>query len=114
MASKKPATRAVRKMKLRRGDRVQVLTGKDRGRVGEVVRVLPKTNRVLVEGIHQVKRHQRQVQVRRPGGIIDKELPIPASSVALVTNREGTVRIGYRIDESGRKVRVSRPGGEEV
>jgi large subunit ribosomal protein L24 len=94
------------KMKLRRGDRVQVLQGKERGKTGEVTRVLPGSNRVIVEGVNVAKRHQRQTSTRLKGGIIDKDMPIHASLVALICSKDGATRAGYRIDEDGTKHRV--------
>ena len=70
-------------MKIRKGDNVVVLSGKDKGRRGEVVRALPKEGRVIVEGVHRVKRHQRTTQVRKRAGIIEKDLAVPVSIVAL-------------------------------
>jgi large subunit ribosomal protein L24 len=94
------------KMKLRRGDKVQVLSGKERGRTGEVTRVYPDTNRVLVEGLNIAKKHQRQTSTRLKGGIIDKEMPLHASSVAIVCSTDGPTRIAYEFDSDGTKHRV--------
>jgi large subunit ribosomal protein L24 len=91
-----------------------VLTGKDRGRTGEVVRVLPETNKVIVEGINQVKKHQKQTSTRLKGGIIDKDLPIHASNVAIICSKDGATRIGYRIDDDGSKHRVCVHCGSEL
>ena len=94
------------KMKLRKGDRVQVLSGKDRGRTGEITRVIPGVNKVIVEGVNVAKRHQRQTSTRLKGGIIDKDMPLPASVVAIICGKDGPTRIGYRFDEDGTKHRV--------
>lgn len=102
------------KMKLRKGDKVQVLSGKERGRSGQVTRVLPATNRVIVEGLNVAKKHQRQTQARTKGGIIDKEMPMQASAVALVCSKDGATRIGYRIEADGKKLRICRRCGQEV
>lgn len=99
------------KMKLRKGDRVQVLSGKDRGETGQIMRVLPATNRVIVEGVNVVKKHQRQTQARVKGGIIDKDMPIHASSVAIVCAKCGPTRIGYQIADDGKKSRICRRCG---
>jgi large subunit ribosomal protein L24 len=103
------------KMKLRKGDRVQVLSGKERGQSGVIMRVLPKENRVIVEGVNVMKKHQRQTQVRVKGGIIDKDMPMSASAVAIVCPKEHLpTRIGYRVDDDGTKKRVCRRCGEEL
>jgi large subunit ribosomal protein L24 len=101
-------------MKLRKGDRVQVLQGKDRGARGDVMRVLPKTNRVIVEGVNRAKKHQKATRATMQGGIIDKDMPISASAVALICSTDGPTRIGYRIEESGRKVRVCKKCGGDL
>lgn len=106
-------------MKLRKGDRVKVLSGKDRGKEGTVVRVYPEKNRVLVEGINMVKKHQKaghQTQGRqvRQGGIIDREMPVNASNVAIIGGDGKPTRIGYRIAENGEKIRICRRTGSEV
>jgi large subunit ribosomal protein L24 len=103
--------------KLRKGDTVEVLTGKDRTKRGSVMRVLPKNGKVIVEGVNVAKKHQRQTQARVKGGIIDKDMPIPASSVALVCPTDGAVRVGfeYRTDGDRRsKVRVCKACGREL
>jgi len=102
------------KMKLRKGDRVRVLQGKDRGQTGDVMRVLPKSNRVIVEGVNRVKKHQKATRATMQGGIIDKDMPIAASAVAIVCPQCGPSRIGYRFDDSGRKIRVCRKCGGDL
>ena len=100
-------------MKIHRGDRVIVLSGKDKGKRGEVVRALPRQERVVVEGVNRVKRHQRTTQVRKRAGIIEKDLPVPVSIVALVCPKEHTpTRIGYRFSDDGTKRRVCARCGE--
>lgn len=94
------------KMKIKKGDRVQVLQGKERGKTGEVTKVFPETNRLIVEGVNVAKRHQRQTSTRLKGGIIDKDMPMQASSVALICSKDGATRAGYRIDDDGSKHRV--------
>jgi large subunit ribosomal protein L24 len=101
-------------MKLRKGDRVQVLQGKDRGAKGDIMRVLPKSNRVIVEGVNRAKKHQKATRATMQGGIIDKDMPISASAVSIVCSTDGPTRIGYRIDESGRKVRICRKCGGDL
>ena len=99
-------------MKIHKGDSVIVLSGKDKGRRGEVVRALPKEDRIIVEGVHRVKRHQRTTQVRKRASIIEKDLAVPVSIVALVCPKEHTpTRVGYRLAE-GTKRRVCVRCGE--
>jgi large subunit ribosomal protein L24 len=101
-------------VKLRKGDRVQVLSGKDRGSTGDVMRVYPKTNRVIVEGVNRAKKHQKATRATMQGGIIDKDMPISASSVAIVCPNCGPSRIGYQVDADGRKKRVCRKCGRDL
>ncbi|MDA8048322.1 MAG: 50S ribosomal protein L24 [Actinomycetota bacterium] len=103
--------------KLRKGDEVEVLTGKDRTKRGTIMRVLPKENKVIVEGVNVAKKHQRQTKARVRGGIIDKDMPLPAASVALVCPKDGAVRVGYEFKTEGdrrSKVRVCRTCGREL
>ena len=100
-------------MKLRKGDRVRVLSGKDRGKEGDIMRVLPSRNMVIVDGVNQVKKHQRASRATMQGGIIDKDMPMPASSVALLCSTCGPTRIGYRF-EGNQKVRVCRKCGGDI
>ncbi len=94
-------------MKLRKGDRVRVIAGKDLGREGVIMRVLPSKNRVIVEGVNVAKKHQRALRATMQAGIIDKDMPLDASNVALVCGScRGPTRIGYRFDANGKKVRV--------
>ena len=101
-------------MKLVKGDRVRVLSGKDRGKEGTVMRVLPKENKVIVDGVNMAKRHQRAVRATMQAGIIDKDMPISASAVAIICSSDGPTRIGYRVDDQGRKVRICRKCGGEL
>jgi large subunit ribosomal protein L24 len=102
------------KMKLRKGDRVQVLSGKDRGQTGTIMRVLPKANKVIVDGVNVAKRHQRQTQARIKGGIIDKDMPISASAVAIICPKDGPTRVSYDINAEGKKIRVCNKCREEL
>jgi large subunit ribosomal protein L24 len=96
-------------MKIRRGDRVRVLTGKDRGKEGEVMRVIPERDRVIVDGVNIAKRHTRATRQLQQGGIIDKDMPIPAANVAIICGTCGKpTRAGYRFDDHGRKIRICR------
>ena len=101
-------------MKLRKGDRVVVLTGKDRGKEGDIMRVLPEKDKVIVEGVNIVKKHQRQRRATLQAGIIDKDMPLPVSAVALVCKTCGRTRVGYKFDAQGKKVRICRKCGGEV
>ena len=101
-------------MKLKKGDRVRVLTGKDRGDEGEIMRVFPKDNKVIVEGVNVAKKHQRALRATLQAGIIDKDMPMQASNVALICTSCGQTRIGYRFDDQGKKVRICRKCGGDV
>jgi len=97
-------------MKIHKGDTVVVLSGKDKGKQGEVVRAIPASGKVVVEGVNVAKRHQKPTRSMQQGGIIDKAMPMDASNVALLADGKAT-RVGYRIDDSGKKVRVARSTG---
>ena len=101
-------------MKLKKGDQIVVLSGKDVGKTGEITRVIPERNRVIVDGVNVAKRHQRATRATMQGGIIDKDMPIAASAVAIVCPTDGPTRIGYRFDAQGRKVRVCRKCGNDL
>ena len=102
-------------MRIRKGDRVQVLSGKDRGKEGVVMRALPKEGKVIVEGVNVAKKHQRPTRMTMQGGIIDKDMPIDVSNVAVVSPGDGRpTRVGYRIDDNGQKVRICRRTGAEL
>ena len=102
------------KMKITKKDEVIVLTGRDKGRKGEVLRVFANEGRVLVAGVNMVKRHTR-ASVRGPGGIEEKEAPIHVSNVALVDPDTGkATRVGYKVLADGRKMRVARRSGEII
>jgi len=98
-------------MKIKKGDVVRVLQGKDRGREGVVMKVLPKDGKVIVEGVNVVKKHQKSTRATMQAGIIDKDMPIDVSNVALVSQGKAS-RVGYRVDRDGKKVRVARATGE--
>jgi large subunit ribosomal protein L24 len=97
-------------MDLRKGDHVVVLKGKDRGKDGVIMRVMPKEGKVIVEGVNVAKKHQKATRATMQAGIIDKDMPIDASNVAIVSRGKPS-RIGYRI-EDGKKVRVAIKTGE--
>ena len=100
--------------KIRKGDKVIVLSGRDRGRTGEVVQVMPAEGRALVRGIHMVKRHQRQ-STTQDGGIISKEAPVHLSNLAIADPKDGKpTRVGFKIMADGKKVRVAKRSGVEI
>ena len=100
--------------KIKKGDKVVVLAGRDKGRTGEVTQVLPKEDRAVVQGINMVKRHQTQTQTRQ-GGIISKELPIHLSNLALADPSTGkATRVGFKVNEDGTKVRVAKASGSVI
>jgi large subunit ribosomal protein L24 len=103
-------------MKIRKGDRVVVLSGKDRGKEGEVTAVLKDSDRVIVTSpqlVNVVKKHQRQTKATMQAGIIDKEMPIHVSNVAIV-GPSGPTRVGYRTEPDGTKVRICRKTGKDL
>ena len=105
------------KMKLKKGDRVQVIQGKDIGKTGEVAHVYPERNMVVVESaelINVAKKHQKPTRATMPGGIQDKAMPIHVSNLMLVCGKDGPVKVGYRIGADGKKVRVCRKCGAEL
>jgi large subunit ribosomal protein L24 len=95
-------------MKLKKGDRVRVLAGKDIGKEGEITRVLIKRERVIIDGINVAKKHQRQQRQTMQAGIIDKDMPVHVSNVAILCSSCGPTRIGYRFEDDGVKVRICR------
>ena len=99
--------------KIKKGDKVIVLTGRDKGKTGEVTLVLPKEERVVVSGVNVVKRHQRATQTA-PGGIVEKNASIHVSNVALADPKSGeATRVGFKV-EDGKKVRVAKKSGEVI
>jgi large subunit ribosomal protein L24 len=99
--------------KIRKGDKVVVLTGKDKGRSGEVIQVMPKEDRAVVRGVNMVKRHQRQTQTQE-AGIINKEAPIHLSNIAIADPKDGKpTRVGFKID-GDKKVRVAKRSGVSI
>ncbi|WP_018347774.1 50S ribosomal protein L24 [Longispora albida] len=104
-------------MKIKKGDKVIVLAGKDKGVTGKVIAAYPKLDKVLVEGVNRVKKHTSIRTTQRgakTGGIITQEAPIHVSNVAVVDSDNKPTRIGYRIDESGAKVRIARSNGKDL
>ncbi|MGA3303052.1 MAG: 50S ribosomal protein L24 [Methylovirgula sp.] len=100
--------------KIKKGDKVVVLAGRDKGRSGEVLEVMPKDHRAVVRGVNLVKRHQRQT-VKQEGGILSKEAAIHLSNLALADPKDGKAsRVGFKILDDGRKVRVAKRSGELI
>jgi len=100
--------------KLKKGDKVVVLTGRDKGKEGEILRVIPKDGRAVVSGVNMVTRHQRQTQTSQ-GGRIQKEAAIDLSNIALVDPKDGgPTRVGFRVLEDGTKVRFAKKSGEVI
>lgn len=104
----------VAKFKIKKGDTVVVLAGREKGKSGEVIAVHPKDRRVLVRGVNMIKRHTRPSQVS-PGGIMEKEATLHISNLAIADPKDGKpTRVGYRTLEDGRKVRFAKRSGEIV
>jgi len=100
--------------KIKKGDNVVVLAGRDKGKRGEVIQVMPKENRALVRGINMVRRHQRQT-AQQEGGIISKEGPIQISNLAIEDPKDGKpTRVGFKVLADGKKVRVAKRSGEQI
>lgn len=100
-------------MKLKAGDKVKVIAGKDAGKESRIERVIPAENKVLVEGVNTAKRHQKARSQTMQGGIIDRDMPIDASNVMIVCQDCGPTRIGARVDEKG-KHRICRKCGGDL
>jgi large subunit ribosomal protein L24 len=100
-------------MKLRKGDHVRVITGKDKGKEGVIEHVMPKQNKVHIVGVNTAAKHQQARRANEQSGIIDKDMPVHASNVMYLHKGE-TVRLGYSEDKNGKKIRIARPSGEEV
>jgi len=102
------------KLKIKKGDNVVVITGRDKGKQGEVLRVLPAESRLIVQGVHVARRHTRQ-RMGDPGGIVEKELTIHISNVAHIDPASSKpTRVGYKFLEDGHKVRIARRSGEVI
>jgi large subunit ribosomal protein L24 len=102
-------------MKIKKGDRVRVLSGKDRGKEGTVMRAMPAEGKVIVDGVNIAKKHQKPTRATQQGGIIDKDMPIDVSNVAIIDPTDGKpTRVGYRVAADGTKTRISRRTGTEL
>jgi large subunit ribosomal protein L24 len=101
------------KLKVKKGDKVMVITGRDKGKSGEIVKVLREENRVIVQGVNVARRHQKQ-SMSQEGGIVQKELAIHVSNVALIDPKsDKPTRVGYKMDGE-RKIRIARRSGEAL
>jgi large subunit ribosomal protein L24 len=102
------------KLKIRKGDRVVVITGKDKGKQGNVLKVYPSDYRAVVQGVNVARRHQKQTAAQQ-GGIVAKEMPIHISNLAHIDPKDGKpTRIGYKFLSDGKRVRVAERSGEEI
>lgn len=100
--------------KIKKGDKVVILAGRDKGKTGEVVQVMPKEERALVRGVNLVKRHQRQT-ASQEGGIVTKEAPLHLSNLAYADPKDGKpTRVGFKVLEDGRKVRFAKRSGDLI
>jgi len=100
--------------KIKKGDKVVVLTGRDSGKSGEVIQVIPKESRAVVRGINVVRKHQKQT-MQQEGGIISKELPVHLSNLAIADPKDGKpTRVGFKIMDDGRKVRFAKRSGDLI
>jgi large subunit ribosomal protein L24 len=99
---------------IKKGDRVVVIAGRDKGKKGEVLKIFSKEERALVQGVHVVKRHQRQTQTQQ-GGIVSKESPIHLSNLAHIDPKSGkATRVGFKVLGDGRRVRFAKKSGEVI
>ena len=102
-------------MKVRKGDRFRIMSGKDAGRESVISAAFPATGRVKVEGYNIAKRHTKPRSAEEPGGILDKEMPMDASNVAILSPSDGKpTRVGYKVGDDGSKVRVCKRTGAEI
>jgi large subunit ribosomal protein L24 len=104
-------------MKVKKGDTVVVIAGKDKGAKGKVIQAYPRQDKIIVEGVNRVKKHERIRTTQRgskTGGIVTQEAPIHISNVQIVDDQGKPTRIGYRFDENGQKVRIARSTGKDL
>ncbi len=101
--------------RIRKGDRVLVIAGADRGKRGDVLRVIPKEDRAVVQGVRMAKHHRKPTGLGQPGGIVEQEAPIHLSNLMLLDPKnDQPTRVGFRVLEDGRKVRVARKTGQVI
>jgi large subunit ribosomal protein L24 len=101
-------------LRIKKGDRVRVLTGKDRGKEGNVTRVIPGKGRVIVDGVNVARKHQKATRSTMQGGIIDRDMPLDASNVAVLCPKGHTSRVGYKFHPDGSKTRVCKKCGADL
>ena len=102
-------------MRIKKGDRVRVLTGKDRGKEGIVLTAMPAIGKVVVEGVNTARKHQKRTRATMDAGLLNIDMPIPVANVAVLSPQDGKpTRVGYRIDADGTKVRVCKRTGAEI
>lgn len=102
-------------MRIKKGDRVRVLTGKDRGKEGLVVTALPQVGKVIVEGVNTARKHQKQTRATMEAGLLDIDMPIPVANVAILSpSDDKPTRVGYKVQADGTKVRVCKRTGAEL
>ena len=102
------------KLKIKKGDEVIVLAGKDKGKKGKILKIIPKNNKAIVADINKVKKNQKPDN-NQAGGIIDKEMPFDISNVAIISPEDGkATRVGYRFDSNGTKVRICKRTGADL
>ena len=102
------------KLKIKKGDTVVVLTGRDKGKTGSVLRALPRENKLIVQGVNVAKRHQRQTPTAQ-GGIVEKELPIHVSNVAVADPKDNKpTRVGFKVNKDGSSSRIAKRSGEAL
>jgi large subunit ribosomal protein L24 len=101
-------------LKIKKGDRVRVLSGKDRGKEGNVTRVVPKAGKIIVDGVNVAKKHQKATRSTMQGGIIDRDMPLDASNVAVLCPKGHPTRVGYKFNTDGTKTRVCKKCGADL
>src|ERR1700704_2062660 len=101
-------------LKIKKGDRIRVLTGKDRGKEGNVTRVIPKDRKIIVDGVNVAKKHQKATRATMQGGIIDRDMPLDASNVAVLCPKGHPTRVGYKFSPDGSKGRVCKKCGADL
>ena len=101
-------------LRIKKGDRIRVLAGKDRGKEGNVTRVIPKDSKVIVDGVNVAKKHQKATRATMQGGIIDRDMPLDASNVAVLCPKGHPTRVGYKFNADGTKSRVCKKCGADL
>ena len=101
-------------LRVKKGDRVRVLSGKDRGKEGNVTRVIPAKGRVIVDGVNVAKKHQKATRSTMQGGIIDRDMPVDASNVAVLCPKGHPTRVGYKFNTDGTKTRICKKCGADL